>query len=473
MGDRDEGPIILNGGIYDQYTRGRNGETNQHINYVIVGGHIVMPSFTPGAHVGASYNTRHCAVNALGGDFTSFYLTGGYREDVSPYDDNPHCYIDGGRFGQVAAAYKEGISGNVTWRINHALIGEFYGGGMMALATGSSYKIVKGNIDVVVDSSIVHKYCGGPKFGNMVSGKTVTTSATGTHFGVFYGAGNGGTNYIQYGNTDATGVPPSAESWTSTVSGKYHVGKYRSADQGYEADYDYEQINISTGTQAGKVVNRTYYYSAQFATTTTGNVTSTLTGCTVDNNFYGAGFLGGVDGTVISTLDNTRIMGSAFGAGYSASVPTVVIHNMDKNPPVANTYTGMITYNPGGTSTTYYWSNDHGSTSSPATAATAATHDTAYFYTEVSLDNLGAVQGNVTLTLKGNTKVGTLLNEGTASESLKDGTGNVYGGGDQSAAESNTSVFLQGNTHVLGNVFGGGNRGPVGGSTSVTVQDVP
>ena len=93
LGTRDDGPIILNGGIYDQYSRGRNGETNQHINYVILGGHIVMPSFTPGAHVNsaAKYQTRHCAVNVLGGDFTSFYLTGGYNEAIVPYEDRHYC----------------------------------------------------------------------------------------------------------------------------------------------------------------------------------------------------------------------------------------------------------------------------------------------------------------------------------------------------------------------------------------------
>ena len=453
LGTRDDGPVILNGGIYDQYCRGRNGETNQHINYVILGGHIVMPSFTPGAHVnsGAKYQTRHCAVNALGGDFTSFYLTGGYNEDIAPYDDNPHCYIDGGRFGTIAAAYKEGIAGNVTWRINHALIGEFYGGGVMAQATGDTYKIVKGSIDVVINNSIVGKYCGGPKFGDMVDGKTVTTSASNTVFNQFFGAGNGGTNYVQYTNTDATGVP--VTDWSSTIDSKYTPGKYRNKDQGYAANYDIEVINYSTGDGNGKVVNRSYYYSAQFATTNTGNVTSTLTDCTIKTNFYGAGFLGGVNGNVTSMLTDCTVNGSVFGAGYSASAGTVSISNKDKIPPVVNTYTGMIKPQSGGTSTTYYWTNDKGSTSKPITGNK--------FYTEVSLNNLGAVSGNVNLTLQGNTLVGA------------SGTGNVYGGGDASAvtgATNKVTVTLKGNTQVNGSVFGGGNNGKVEGSTIVNVE---
>ena len=476
---RDDGPIILNGGIFDQYTRGRNNETNQHITYVIVGGHLVMPSFTPGAHVGQSYKTRHCAVNALGGNFTSFYLTGGYREDVDPFDDNPHCYIDGGRFGTVAAAYKEGIKGNVTWRINHALIDEFYGGGVMS----DDNKIVKGNIDVVIENSIVGKYCGGPKFGDMVSGKTITTSATNTTFTEYYGAGNGGTNYVQYANDDKTDGPRTAAQWSSLLTtsgnGKYSPKKYINTAKGYHANYDYEEINPSTGTTTSGSIDRIYYYSAQFATTNTGNVTSTLTNCTIEKNFYGGGFLGGVTGSVTSTLTDTRVMGSVFGAGYSASAGTVTIHNTDKTPPSANTYTGMIKPQSGGTSTTYNWTHETSvggnnlSTGSPAALNVDGKN---YFYTEIPLNNLGAVSGTVTLTLQGDTKVGTLNDN-----SLVEGTGDVYGGGDASAvkntttpANASTIVTLKGNTEILGNVFGGGNRGDVSGSATVNiVEDEP
>ena len=472
LGTRDEGPIILNGGIYDQYCRGRNGETNQHINYVILGGHVVMPSFTPGAHVNSTtpYQTRHCAVNALGGDYTSFYLTGGYNESVVPYEDNPHCYIDGGRFGTIAAAYKEGIWGDVTWRINHALISEFYGGGVMSQADGTTYKIVKGNINVVIDNSIVGKYCGGPKFGDMVSGKTVTTSATGTTFNQYFGAGNGGTNYVQYKSTDTTGSP--VTDWSSTINDNYHPNKYRDAAQGYEADYDIEIINTSTGDQAGRVVNRSYYYSAQFATTNTGNVTSTLTDCTINTNFYGGGFLGGVTGSVTSTLNNCTVAGSVFGAGYSASAGTVSISNKDKVAPVVNTYTGMIKPQTGGTSTTYYWTHDKGSTSSPITAATE-TDPKNYFYTEIPLTNLGAVSGNVTLTINGATT--------TVGKS-------VYGGGEESSVGGNTEVTVTGGTigtpnlggAEYGNVYGGGKgkeddvtAGIVKGSTTVSISGSP
>ena len=215
-----------------------------------------------------------------------------------------------------------------------------------------------------------------------------------------------------------------------------------------------EVINTSTGDVDGKVVNRSYYYSAQFATTNTGNVTNTLNNCTIKTNFYGGGFLGGVTGNVTSTLIDTRVMGSVFGAGYSADAGTVTIQNKDKVPPVANIYTGLIKPQSGGTSTTYFWSNE-GTTASPITNGTN-------FYTSIPLDNLGTVSGDVSLTIDGNSKIGT---DGD------NGTGNVFGGGDESVVNGNTEVSLQGETEVLGNVYGGGNRGDVGGNTKVILKD--
>ena len=154
---RVDGPIILNGGIIDQYTKGKYAkDDDNHIDYVILGGHVVMPAFAPGAHINKAIKTRHCAVNVLGGDYTAFYLTGNYNASVTPNPDNPHCYIDGGRFQELAAAGVEGINGDVYWFINHALVKEFYGGGI------NKDNVVSGHIHVTIDHCLVNKYCGGP-----------------------------------------------------------------------------------------------------------------------------------------------------------------------------------------------------------------------------------------------------------------------------------------------------------------------
>lgn len=483
-------PIILNGGIYDQYCKGKNAEgaSKDKINYVIVGGNTYLPSFTPGAHVGNAVSTRHCPVNVIGGRINNLYLTGNFSESVTSNPDNPHCYIDGGNFKQVAAAGKEGITGNVFFKIDHSIIKEFYGGSTL----GNKY--VTGKIDVTIDNSNVTKYCGGPKFSNLVpsDNNSVTTNATGTTFGVYYGGGNGGSSYMQYDYADAT-VNDATGTFNWGTTGKlnnYTARNYRNtAPIGYHGDYEMEIVNSSAGTHSKQAIFRTYMYSVQFAATDTGPVTNNLTDCKVLTNFYGGGNLGGVKGSVTSTLSgNTRVEGSVFGAGYSASVPEVTIYNKDKTPPTINIYTGIITPtpdpDPASTSTTYTWCYKNKTTNvvipsgvvipdGVGTSKPAFEYEgRKYLYTEESLENLGTVTGKVTLNIEGTTTVGK----------------SIYGGGEESGVAGDTEVNVtsgtigtQGQGGVeYGNVFGGGKGkagdkmgGLVKGNTTVTISGTP
>ena len=483
-----DAPLILNGGIFDQYCKGTKAKTNadDHIDYVILGGNVYIPSFSPGAHVnaGAKYPTRHCAVNVLGGRINNLYLTGNFNNAVTPNTDNPHCYIDGGNFKQIAAAAKEGINGDVYFRINHSVINEFYGGSTLA------DKLVTGNINVTVDNSKITKYCGGPKFGNMTldavnpeNNKTVITNATGTTFGVYYGGGNGGTSYVQYESADNTVNDVTAGfNWNTTGKlNSYTPNGYRNGGKNYMADYEMEIVNTSTGTDAKKGIFRTYLYAAQFSATNTGPITNNLTNCKVLTSFYGGGNLGGVIGDVTSTLTDTEVMGSAFGAGYSASVPEVTIYNKDKTAPTLNVYTGIITPTPDpdptSTSTTYTWCYKNKTTNVvipsgvviPAGVGTGKpTFEYAgkkYFYTEESLENLGTVTGKATLTIDGTT---------TVRES-------VYGGGEESGVGGDTEVTvnsgaigIQGESsygYRYGNVYGGG-KGKIDNEGNLVVSKV-
>ena len=476
----DAAPLILNGGIFDQYCKGTESgnRPNDYINYIILGGHVKMPSFTPGAHVRATanYPTRHCAVNILGGNIDYVYLTGNYNEKVTPNPDNPHCYIDGGRFKQIAAAGKEGINGDIYFNINHSKIWEFYGGSTLA------NQKVTGNISVTIDNSIVNKYCGGPKFGDMdhANNKTITTNANNTIFTDYYGGGNGGTSYVQYETTDVTKALGNGYNWDGTGDnqghlGNYSAGEYRSDGQNYKANYDMEIVNVSTGTEVGQAVFRTYFYAAQFSATDTGPITNNLTNCKVLKNFYGGGNLGGVKGDVTSTLTNTKVLGSAFGAGFSASVPEVIIHNKDKKKPEININTGIITPTPAGSgsSTTYIWTNETSlggktlSTSSPMVTNVGGKN---YFYTEESLENLGTVTGNVTLKIAGTTKVYGQVFDENGNEIAEDtDRGGVFGGGNSSDVTGTTNVVMTGGT-VEGSVYGGANLAKVTGDSHVTVS---
>ncbi|MBR2230406.1 MAG: hypothetical protein IJ886_09095 [Prevotella sp.] len=495
--NRVESPIILNGGHFEQIVV-RAGPKNK-VNYFLLGGHFRMKRFTPGYHVNnnnpiSGGNVRHCVVNAIGGDYPEFYLSGIYRPDWTVNADNPHCYINGGRFGIVAGAGYEQVDGDVTFKIDHSIISEFYGGGINAA------KPVTGTIDVTINNSLVDKYCGGPKVGQMTevsSGvlKTVTTNATGTTFGVFYGGGNGGTSYYRESKFDNTGsFPTSSSNWwgftafnplnqtTSNAAYKNTINE----NWGYHAEYEFEVFNSSNGLKSGEDVLRCYYLWAQFGTTITGGVTSTLTDCTITGDFFGGGNLANVTGNVTSILKgNTHVNGSVFGGGYSASIPSFPVH--DKNTVSIPTHDAagnvdeqgsLDYYQDGGKDRMYTWCYKNaddkvfpeGVVIPPGTSTTTKqksvfrypdTDDGKwYVLTTEPLEGLGAVSGNAKITLDGNCVV----------------EGSVYGGGDASAVTKkegvggNTTVILQGNTQVYGNVFGGGNEGLVEGSATVIIR---
>ena len=480
-------PLILNGGEFEQIVvHDGSGQQVANTRNIILGGHVWMKRFTPGSHSGQHAITRHCAISVMGGDFPEFYLTGLYWTGVTTsnaYNDSPHCYTNGGRFGIMAGAGMEAVKNNVYFEIDHSVIDEFYGGGINA------NNPVAGDIHVTINNSLVlDKYCGGPQVGT--SG-TVTTTATGTWFNQYFGGGNGGTNLYREQKVDGTndsGIPSSWTGWTDfkPISGQGDDATY-DVSKGYHAEYEFEVFNQSNGINAQAVV-RTYYLWAQFGTTNTGNVTNTLTGCTVNGNYYGGGNLGNVTGTVTSTLDGCTILGSAFGAGYSATIPSFPVH--DKSTVVypyrdaaGVCHNGTVDYRKDGDAVRQYtWCYKNPTTnvvsptgvvipSGVTTSKPAFQYDGKWYcYTTVSLEGLGDVSSDVTLTLTGSTTVGTLEGE-EGSQTLREGTGSVYGGGDESAVSGSTTVTIKGTSQILGDVFGGGNNGNVGGSTTVNIQE--
>ena len=497
-GSKEEAPLILNGGSVRQIVTsnaGGNVLTDRTL-YIILGGRLSMKAFNPGTHNNRQHPNRHCAVNVIGGEIEKLTLSGCYREDANVHADNPHCYMNGGKLKLVAGGGQEKIDGDVTFKIDHAIIKEFYGGGINA------NKPISGNIDVTIDHSLVNKYCGGPMFGDMAQGKTVTTRATGTTFGVFYGAGNGGTNYRLVETHDNGGN----KTWVTLAD--WHWGNYTpiaytgATTNDYQAQYEFELMtgDPGDGWWDGKSVCRFYRYAGQFAVTATHDVSSTLTDCVVKTDFYGGGNLGGVNGNTTSVLKNTHVLGSAYGGGFSAAVPTIDVYNKDSNvvPPQLNDITNVITPAVYGSYTRYYWTNETnlgGQTLSTANP-TVTVDGVNYFYTNKSLENLGAVSGNTSITVNGTSVIeGNLFGAGNESEVLSSTNaivdedawvkGSVYGGGNVANTGANTSVQMkngivgvEGSENVsLGNLFGGGKGtktnlelAHVGGNTSVEVS---
>ena len=447
-------PLILLGGIYDQFVTSRYNAANS-TEYIHLGGNIWMKEFCNGTHTANTNTTRHIPISVTGGEFESFYLTGTFRPSVESVTDNAECYINGGKFGDMAGAGQEQLKGDVTWLIDHADITNFYGGGI------NDQKPVLGHIYVEINNSNVGLYCGGPKFGNMQDNMKVTTKAKGSTFGNFYGAGYGGTSYFRDMTKDKTGEK-SWDTWNSDYTRKYVSGK------GISTGYECEFIPYSGG-QSGQpdYVGRFYVLYASLSLAKTKNVESTLEDCHITGSFYGGGKLGSVDGNITSTLKNCIVDTNVFGAGFSASVEKVNVvpkGTMMKTNPAYNESVGVFTDGTYPDGVEYTWT--HAESVSAGNEFDNTNH---LIYTTTDLTALGAVTGNATLNIEGTTTVG----------------GSVYGGGEESGVDGNTSVTVTGGTigtpgkggATWGNVYGGGKgkekdtaAGLVKGNTNVTIS---
>ena len=520
--NREAKPLILHGGVIEQWVSGQSGGNGQKTTYIHVGSNVWFKEFHLGCHQDATLVTKHPPVSVTGGDYNEFYLTGLYSA-AGNCDDNAECYINGGRFDKVAGTGIEGIghatnhtNGNIVWQIQNADIEEFYGGGINAT------KPIQGNITTVITGSHVKRFCGGPKFGDLNPNRTVITTATDCTFGSFFGAGYGGNSYYRAAPGNFTGS--SNYEWNKWIAGTVKgnvsptgssAGNYPGGVtyNGYKQDYISNFGGVSTRfdyqflPQSDNVnnVGRLFIDFVNFSLATTRNVTSTLSGCTITGNFYGGGSLGKVDGNVTSTLTNCTVRGSVFGGGYDASRPKVQVMSTDgfTTPPEYNTNTGAFipAAEPYNTSIEYTW--EHSETVNSTATAIKTTNTEHILYTTADLTTLGQVTGNVTLNILGNTLVeglavdyegnptggnrGGVFGGGDASAvlgnttvtinatALQDGATynayRVYGGGNSAPVGGNSTVTLQGKTQVLDNVFGGGNEGEVGGSATVNIME--
>ena len=473
-----DAPLILLGGVCDQFVSTQKTAVSGKTTYIHVGGNVWINSFGMGTHSDGDFSTPHVPVSVTGGEYEEFYLTGTYNANATVKDDNAECYISGGHFVEVAAAAQEQIgdddttNGNVHWQIYDADITSFFGGGV------NDAKPVKGNITTDIFNSHVDLFCGGPKFGNMASGKTVTTTAKGCVFGQYFGAGYGGNSYSRKKYRDHSNYD--FQSWQnyyykddgSGDKGKYYDGaNTQSSQQGGQTDYgkkgpgvgvdfDYELFVWSSGQTGG----RFFVKFVSFSLAQCNDVNSTLTNCIVNENFYGGGSLGKVTGTATSILDGCTVKGNAFGAGFSATLPTIPVRDAGFKKvgsnyliPKFNKSSGMFEPGTPSGTTDYTWEKV-----AAYPSESGAGFDGTQVITKQNIEknNLGTV-ANVSLTLKGTTTIGTVGDINT---------GNVYGGGDESAVTGNATVTLQGNTQVLGNVYGGGNEGLVEGSTEVNIE---
>lgn len=522
---KNDTPLILLGGVVEQIVStnfNNNKNEASHTNYIHVGSNVWFKLFNNGCHMDkTNVATPHRPISVTGGEYEKFYLSGYFQPNApvadNAADKNAECYIDGGKFGEVAAASQEKIDGNVTWLIKNADIASFFGGGINEASP------VTGDINVNINNSHVGLYCGGPKFGNMTSTDTkkatVETTATSCTFGEFFGAGYGGTALYRdiwspgnnQGHNQYMSVNYNWSSWLGDSRG-YSRGQYVSG-KGIAVSFETEQFEGS----ADKTVARLYVNFATMSVARTNSVTSRLSDCTINKNFYGGGNLGSVNGNLSSTLTNCKVYGNVFGAGCSSTAPTAEVYDSPTSGNFKGVYynssTGVFEPTIYPPKVEYTWSDENGGNTDTTTLIGTGDNVKHWIHTDVSLSGLGIVEGKVTLNIDGNTVVmgqevsedadgnitygaqtGGIFGGGDASavigetevvinaSGLKSGYAynvqNVYGGGNNGEIKSNTSgatgnavVTLRGNTVVNADVFGGGNKGVVEGSATVNITE--
>lgn len=427
---------IANSGYFVQIVRSFQGACTK-LSYIQIGGNAYVEELYPGNHSEKQFTNSMVPINVTGGEIEECYLTG-YRVNGKSSGTDLYFWCAGGRIHKFLGAYMEtpSVGANMTAQIDHARIYRFFGGG-----TSSSARIT-GNIDVTINNSKVDFYCGGPEFGDMAQGKTVTTHATNTEFGEYYGAGFGGTSVTNVYNGEDNNVGLSEAETVFPLEFSRYTDKRLTINENYgiASSYKFEYIIHSTGQKA---VARFYVGYAQFSLATTGSVTNILNNCQVTGSFYGAGCQGKVDGDATSTLTNCSIAGDAFGGGYKAESNEVNVYTT-RQPVYSKYIRDMGLFTDFGTVEPEIYTWEQGT-------SVYADEAQKKLYTDVVMSDLGNVTGKISIHINGGS------------------VRNVFGGGNESKSLSTTDVTLSGNVTVTNNVYGGGNLANVNGSTNISM----
>ena len=93
---KTDAPLILQGGVVDQFVSTQSKTVTGKTIYIHVGGNVWIKEFGMGTHSDGKESTPHVPVSVTGGEFPGFYLTGTYKADAAVRTDNAECYISGG-----------------------------------------------------------------------------------------------------------------------------------------------------------------------------------------------------------------------------------------------------------------------------------------------------------------------------------------------------------------------------------------
>ena len=455
---------IINGGYFTQMIRS-NQKACSKVSYYQIGGNAYIKEFYPGNHSKTTHTNPLVPINVTGGEIEECFMTG-YKSGGLVSGENIYFWCAGGKIHKFLGAYMDAPTAttvNLTAKIDHALIGRFFGGGTSPNAN------ITGAIDVTINNSKVDFYCGGPEFSSTTAKPSVTTTANGTTFGEYYGAGFGGTSITYFNDIDngALAIDNAVKPYPNYFNTYYlnaTNGRLKLRDgYGIGTCYKFEFLYHSANQT---LVARHFTGYAQFSLATTGNVVNELTNCKIKKqtasetitgeatkgDFYGAGCQGMVDGTVTSTLTGCEVDGSAYGGGYQATSNDVEVYPTTMPNPNSEftKETGLFSEFGKVTPDVFTWvqgTNDNENTAD-------GSEGKLYTSKNITMNDLGNVTGAISITIDG----------GLVKE-------DVFGGGNESKSLDDTSVTLKGDLTVNGDVFGGGNEGEVEGSTEVNIEE--
>lgn len=415
-------PVILNGGVFTRIamtSTNEYGASTDNLLYTKIGGKVHVTSLNLGRTT--SLITAPLSLHPLnvsGGEIINCHLTGAILNGATSGD--AYFYCNGGYIHEFNGAYQEKLNGNMTAMMDHALIDEFYGGG--SVETNNQ---ITGDINITCNNSYIKFFCGGPKFGNMASGKTVTVNANGSAFDEYYGASYGGTALtIKKDGTGSGSTFTSDDNSFNLAWSTYTSRRLIKASDGIAVDFDLDFFQYAGGGQnKGNQEFSVKYASLSLAQT--GSVTSTMTNCTFNSHFFGGGCRGKVAGNVTSVLTDCIVKGNAYGGGYTPTATECMVYPASPQPtyPVYKGLYGLFTkYVRTADSEPYHWAQADGSH-----AAGSVDTENKLLYTDINMSQMGEVTGNTSLTIKGSASVVT---------------GDVFGGGAESKVLGNTNVII-------------------------------
>ena len=440
-------------------------------------------------------------VNITGGMVSEAVYGGGYGADAL-ITGSTDVNISGATTS-VRDVYGGGWGGSVTGNTQVTIPEGQIGGNVFGGGYGASTN-VGGNVSVTVGTASA----GGPTITGDVYGGSALGSVntnTGNHTkvtvndvtsaGNIYGGGLGdsenaalengtvevefkkGTTENIFGCNNVNGAPQSTATVNmtgGTVNHSVYGGSNQAAYSGNPA------VNITGGEVKEDVFGAGLGEIATVSGDTEVNVSGTST--TIGANIYGGGKAGAVNGNTVVNATNLILEGEIFGGGLGT---TARVGNTGSND-------GSTSVNISGTSTLLKKNIYGGGSAGPVYGHTSVTMPEGEVKQNVFGGGLGetaVVTGNTGVSITGvQTKVdnnvygggsaGSVNGEASVSVTDANVLGNVYGAGlGEMTTTGSTNVSVAGQTTVgsntdgTGNVYGGGEEGDVKNGTNVVVGD--